>query len=309
MRRRSLFITSLLTLVVLAASTITIVVSHLNAVHATTGTAIDTTATTATITPRTTTATKAATTPRTIATTTATTTPRSRRGQRVAIPSYFYPGSLWTQLDNAAPAVGLAIINPDSGPGTNKDQNYANQVTNTEAAGITVVGYVSTSYAGTRNPARTLAVAERDVNMYYGWYPNIGGIFVDEVSTDCNALNSYYQPLYDYIKNKDIVARVVLNPGTDTSQCYASAGDIIVDFEDTYSNYVHWTPLSWETKYPASRFWQIIYSTSATNMSNARALSKKRNAGWVYVTNDGGNNPYDTLPSYWSNELSQASAA
>lgn len=90
-------------------------------------------------------------------------------------------------MENGAPTVGLAIINPDSGPGASEDQNYANQVTSTEAKGITVVGYVSTSYAGTQNTTRTLAAAEHDVDTYYSWYPNIDGIFVDEVSTDCGA--------------------------------------------------------------------------------------------------------------------------
>lgn len=227
--------------------------------------------------------------------------------QHVAVPSYFYPGSLWTQMDSGAPTVGLAIINPNSGPGTSKDQNYADQVTSTEAQGIMVVGYVSTSYAGTQNTARTLAAAEQDVDTYYSWYPNIDGIFVDEVSTDCAARDSYYKPLYDYIKSKGGVAEVVLNPGTNTSECYTSAGDIIVNFEDVYSNYVNWTPDSWVSNYPANKFWQIVYSTSSADMPNAIALSKQRNAGWVYVTDDGGDNPYDTLPSYWSNELSLAS--
>ncbi len=227
--------------------------------------------------------------------------------QNVAVPSYFYPGSLWTQLESGAPTVGLAIINPNSGPGASKDPNYANQVTSAEAAGVKVIGYVSTSYAGTQNTARTLAAAEKDVDTYYSWYPNIDGIFVDEVSTDCAARDSYYKPLYDYIKSKGGVAEVVLNPGTNTSECYTSAGDIIINFEDVYSNYVNWSPDSWVSNYPASQFWQIIYSTSASDMPNAISLSKQRNAGWVYVTDDGGDNPYDTLPSYWSDELSLAS--
>jgi hypothetical protein len=224
--------------------------------------------------------------------------------QKVAVPSYFDPGSLWTQMGNGAPTVGLAIINPDSGPGTSKDQSYVNQVTATKAKGIAVIAYVSTAYAGTEDAARTLAAAKKDVDTYYKWYPNISGIFVDEVPTDCASRNSYYKPLYNYIKGKG--GMVVLNPGIDTSECYISAGDIIVNFEDVYSNYVNWTPTSWVSKYPANRFWQIVYNTSQANMSNAIMLSKGRNAGWIYVTDDGGDNPYDTLPSYWDNELSLA---
>jgi len=229
--------------------------------------------------------------------------------QKVAVPSYFDPGSLWTQMESGAPTAGLAIINPNSGPGTSKDASYANQVTHTEGKGIAVVGYVSTSYAGTQDTSRTLAAAKKDIDAYYRYYPNIGGIFVDEVPTDCASRNSYYKPLYDYIKSKGGAATVVLNPGIDPSECYITAGDIIANYEDVYANYINWTPASWVSKYPASKFWQIVYSTSSANMANAIKLSKSRNAGWIYVTDDGGDNPYDTLPSYWSSELSLAKHA
>ena len=93
-------------------------------------------------------------------------------------------------MENGTPAVDLAIINPNSGPGTIKDTNYADQVTQTEAKGIIVIGYVSTGYAGTTDRTRTLDMVEKDVDTYYSWYPNIDGIFVDEVRTDCSSLNS-----------------------------------------------------------------------------------------------------------------------
>ena len=83
-----------------------------------------------------------------------------------------------------------------------------------------------------------------------------------------------------------------------------SASDIIVNFEDTYANYVNWDPVSWVSKYPANQFWQIITSTSLANMPSAVMLSMNRNAGWVYITDAGGDNPFDSLPSYWSRELS-----
>ena len=224
--------------------------------------------------------------------------------QKVAVPSYFYPGPLWTTMEGGFPTVGLAIINPDSGPGTSPDLNYANQVTYTKAAGITVVCYVSTSYAGTLNPSRTLEAAKLDVDKYYSWYPGIDGIFVDEVSTDCGKLD-YYRGLYDRIKMVGGQnARIVLNSGTNIAECYMSVGDIIVNFEDAYSNYVNWVPKDWVWNYSASRFWHIVHGTSQDNLPQVVELSRKRNAGWVYVTDKGGDNPYDTLPSYWCYELS-----
>src|ERR1051326_8941561 len=38
-------------------------------------------------------------------------------------------------------------------------------------------------------------------------------------------------------------------------------------------------------------------------MTNFGNLAAARNAGWIYVTDDSGSNPWDTLPSYWTNEV------
>lgn len=45
-------------------------------------------------------------------------TARTAAAQSMAGPAYFYPGSYWTQLDQAKSSVGLAVMNPDSGPGS-----------------------------------------------------------------------------------------------------------------------------------------------------------------------------------------------
>ena len=228
--------------------------------------------------------------------------------QKIAVPSYFYPGSSgWTRMEQNSSTSSLAIINPDSGPGASQNQDYVDQVTQAKSAGMNVIGYVSTSYAGTQDHTRTLAAVERDIDTYYRWYPDIDGIFVDEVSTDCNKASSYYKPLYDYIKQKGEAVIVVLNPGTNISQCYMDVGDIIVNFDDTYANYVNWSPSPWVQKYPASHFWQIVAGVSSANMSQAIAYSKSRNAGWIYMTNEAGSNPFASLPSYWDDELQQAS--
>src|SRR5829696_5850709 len=56
--------------------------------------------------------------------------PATGSHQRLAVPSYFRPtaadadGLLWSRLEGGFPTVGLAIINPSSGPGATKDQAY-----------------------------------------------------------------------------------------------------------------------------------------------------------------------------------------
>ncbi len=224
---------------------------------------------------------------------------------KIAVPAYFYPGQDWLPLEQSASATGIAIVNPNSGPGMARDPNYARQITTTRQKGIRVIAYVSTSYGGTVNAVRTLMAVEKDIDRYYHWYPDLDGIFIDEVGTDCGLRDTYYQPLHNYIKRR-YHGLVVLNPGTNPSQCYMNAGDIIINFEDTYAAYQHWKPADWVTHYAVNRFWHLIHATSATNLQSAIALARKRYAGWVYATPyTVASNPWRALPPtrYWQKEL------
>jgi hypothetical protein len=226
--------------------------------------------------------------------------------QKIAIPSYFYPSSpvpsgLWQQLESSVPTVGLALVNPNSGPGATSSANYA-QLVSTKPQGLKMLGYVYS-----QGGARAIASVQADIDKYYSWYPQIDGIFIDEAdNTSCNIESSYYLPLYNYIKSKSANATVVLNPGTSTLECYVNASDILITFESTYTQYSgSWSSShSWETKYPASRFWHLVHGTSSAQMASALSLSQQRNAGWIYVTDDVMNNPWDTLASYFSSEVS-----
>ena len=227
--------------------------------------------------------------------------------QSMAVPAYFYPGSYWTQLDQAGAGVGLAVMNPDSGPGSAPDPNYANAVRSAQASGVHVVGYVYTSYG-----SRSLASVESDINSYYSWYPSLNGIFLDEASTSC-VTEPYYATLNSFVKSKGGTGLTILNPGTQTNQCYEPAADILLTFEGSDSQYVNsYTAPSWVASYPASHFWHVIYGTSTVSaMASAVQLSKARNAGYVYVTSATLPNPYDLLPTgpYWSGELSDIASA
>src|SRR5580704_14505275 len=99
--------------------------------------------------------------------------------QNMAVPAYFYPGPLWTQMDHAGSALRIAVMNPNSGPGSAPDPNYVSAVHAAQAAGISVVGYVYTDWG-----ARRLSAVEADVNAYYRWY-GVNGIFFDQASTSC----------------------------------------------------------------------------------------------------------------------------
>jgi len=220
--------------------------------------------------------------------------------QKLAIPAYFYPGPIWTKAEKAASVVGIMIMNPASGPGTSPDTTYVAEVKRAQNKGILVLGYVDTA-----NGTRPAATAKSEVDKYYTWYKP-DGIFYDEADPSGCGKQTYYTALYRYVKLKSPLSTVVINPGTSIPECYMTTTDIMLNFEGSYSTYLNWSPGSWVYKYPSGRFWQLVYDTRATKLANAITLSKKRNAGWVYITNDVlVPDPWDSLPptSYWLKEL------
>lgn len=224
------------------------------------------------------------------------------QSQRLADPSYFYPGVLWTKLEAATPTAGLAIINPASGSGDKLDPNYASQVKEAKAHGLIVLGYVDTAYT-----KRPLGEVQADAGRYFKWY-HVSGIFYDEVTNTDSGL-SYYKQVYGATKQANSDALVVLNPGTMVPESYMKVGDIICTFESPYNVYqTQYVSAGWVKQYPANRFWHIVLDVpTVADMRAVVRETRARHAGWVYITPAKENpNPYDSLPPdpYWQDLLS-----
>jgi hypothetical protein len=250
--------------------------------------------------------------------------------QTVAVPAYIHPGSgAWDTFGNPSPGAGLIVANPHSGPGTGRDATYAGAIKKAHDKGSKVIGYVDTGYFGTSgweapgggssSPNAWLKAIEKNVDIWYGTYGSsgLGGIFFDDALNKCGPRSGstryvdLYKKIRDYVKSKDRSAQVVINPGTGTDQCYADAADTLVTFEGSYAQYQNFTPQSWEKSAEPSKIWHLVYETSSSQMPKAVSLSKQRNAGYVYVTDDNNTpaygkawgNPWDTVASYWPNEI------
>lgn len=216
---------------------------------------------------------------------------------RIAVPAYFAPNTpYWQLLMNGAPIVGLAVINPNNGPGEAADSAYQDLVRRVQAEGIRVIGYVYTKY-GNRNSDEV----QTDIRRHFEWY-GVDGIFLDEASTDCEKLD-YYQALAHFIRSFGSDKTVVLNPGTNTQECYAQVGDILLVFEGDKDAYENWSQAEWTLSYPKRRFWHLIYDVQEEALRDVVERFRNHRAGWVYVTSDGMDNPWDTLPDYWYKEL------
>ena len=230
--------------------------------------------------------------------------------QQLAIPSYFDPDlpncegnntCYWKQLDESSKAVGIAIINPNSGVGLSIDNSYLEQTKASQGKGIKVLGYVDSDYTN-----RNINDVKSEIDKYFQWY-GVNGIFIDQGSNTCNKID-YYRELSNYIRanTSSNGTTIILNPGTKTEECYLDVADILLTFELNYDQYKNsWSPLTWEKKFPANRFWHLIYNTNKTEMLDTLALSKQRNVEYIYVTDDILDNPWDTLPNsaYWNAEL------
>ncbi len=254
--------------------------------------------------------------------------------QKLAVPAYFTPESgYWTQLDQGAPTVTIAIANIINGPNYLAATDYENAIQAAHAAGITVLGYVDTGFFGTTGlptrlgPTDTVSwqsQIESDVNAWFNFYGSYGldGIFFDEGLNTCGTNTSnvtLYTDIENYVKQNHLGALVATNPGSPVPQCYQNAADILVTFEGLYDCYnqdslcaqtAWYQGLSWNPVDP-NKIWHLVYNTSQTELATASALTKQRNAGYVYITPDTGTDPWDTLPAtgtggYWSGELADA---
>lgn len=215
------------------------------------------------------------------------------------VPLYTYPtDGTWTaivQAKNAHPTVPIvAVINPDSGPGTSKSSDYATGITNLQSAGVTVIGYVPTGY-GTASYS-PLPNIESQVSDYVTWYPSIEGIFFDEMSGDASTA-SYYQSLATFVASKGL-SITVGNPGANVPDALLGIFTNLVIYENGGMP----SPSSvdaYYSKYGSQPFSFIAYGVATLPSLSSLATYVR----WLYVTDLGGSNPYGALPSYFSSEV------
>src|SRR2546425_284008 len=219
----------------------------------------------------------------------------------IVIPLYTYPtdGS-WSaslQAKKAHPNVPIiAIINPSDGPGGSSDSNYVQGVKNFQAAGIIVIGYVATGYA-----SHGMSDLDAQISRYKNWY-SVNGIFFDEMSNNQGNEN-YYSTLNTYVKSLGMTMTMG-NPGTSVPSSYIGTPDSLCIFEQGGLPTLSY--LSSYSGHPKSNFAYIGLSVSSLNTSYE--VSSSKYVKWIYITDAGGGNPYDVLPSYFMNEVAALDA-
>lgn len=216
--------------------------------------------------------------------------------QSAFVPAFFSPGPGWTQAITSKPRPSVMILDiTTTGAGTAPDPGLQEEAARAQAAGIKVIGYISTDYG-----QRPAAQVEADVRNYRAWY-KVSGTFLD-LAAEGPAQLGYYRGLAGYIRQVDPGATIWLNPGTYPDPRYLSIADVVMVSEGPYASYLRQQVPSWVYHYPAAKFAHTVFATPGSQLANAVRLSRSRHAGHVYVTDQAGANPYDGLPSYWARE-------
>ncbi|MBM4069287.1 MAG: hypothetical protein FJ271_10125 [Planctomycetes bacterium] len=221
---------------------------------------------------------------------------------RILVPAYFYPAGQglkdWDRL-LASPARKslLVIVNPASGPGEKVDVHYTSICKRAVQAQLSLIGYVSTSYA-----KRPLADVMKDVDRWTQMYPGIQGIFFDEQASSADKVE-YYAALYQHVRKKHGLKFVVTNPGTVCVEEYFTrpACDIACLFEGVGLSTGLALP-EWTARH-AARIFYLAYKVGAgQQMKRFWREADEKNLGYIYITDRDGANPWDSLPSYWDQE-------
>lgn len=228
------------------------------------------------------------------------------RSTGVYVPLYKYPdlgnpSGLWASVVHAKkehPSVPFMVsVNPSNGPGSSADSRINSAIGELKAAGVEhVLGYVPTMYA--REPSgRTMGDLKHMVDNYRAWYPQMDGLMMDTMAATGDKV-SFYKELVQYAKSKGF-SFIKGNPGAKVDSAYVSIFDNIAIYENFGAPSV--STLASNTLHSMG-FGKDKFAFAAKGVSGLDLgyLSEiKGYVAYVYMTNDGGGNPYNTAPPYF----------
>ena len=182
------------------------------------------------------------------------------------------------------------VLNVANGPGMAPNPDFDRALELLRGAGIAVAGYVDTNYG--QRPAQA---ALADAQYFLNWF-GVSGMFLDRVAAGPEQLD-YYATLAR--RTRDMGAgTVVFHHGTHPLEAYAEHADILGTFEGPWEPYLRLAVPRWTRSRPAGTFYHVVYSVPPEHAADAYLLATRRRAGCAYITDRGGDNPYDGLPAW-----------
>lgn len=216
----------------------------------------------------------------------------------VLIPLYVWPApGAWDEVYAAADAHPdaqvVAIVNVNSAPyiggpdapSDDVDPTYADAIATLTSHGIVAIGYVPTGYAH-RDSGDVVAMAQ----AWRGLYPEVSGIFLDEVSSDAADV-AWLQTVATGIAGVGGLDLVLGNPGTTPDASYAGVLDGLVVYESAGLPELTTLP----TSIPIDQTGLLPYGVAS--LPTEWLTSAREQAHWIYVAEDAAN-PWGEVSPY-----------
>ena len=221
-----------------------------------------------------------------------------RNARRPGIPAYFHPAvaeAHWRALADAGQAVRAVVFNVDGGPGVVPELELTAVA---RRISVPLLGYVDCGFGD--RPVDDVAA---DIVRYQAWYPTTG-IFLDRVGSDRRHLTRCADVVT--LARRHGATNVVLNHGVHPDPAYAAIADALVTFEGPATAYSLVTPPEWVHRWPAEKFWHLVYDTPAGEVDDVLRRADVNHVGTLYITDRTGANPWDGLPTYFHDRVAGA---
>lgn len=245
---------------------------------------------------------------------------------KIGVISYWHPS---LNLYNRLPSNSLAVINPDNGIFAGLTRNLADNindyqsiVTKAKKRNIDLLGYVPTGYlnhtCSINGKCQTLDRIDAQVKEYFRNFPELSGIFFDEVAQtpfNCSALPAEYQKLRNMVRKYKSSAKIAFNTAVSDPCVVAGlkSGEIIAVFENSLEKYSKRAGMIKATTQAAHEAgaiaWCLIYSVPNTrSLKSVIKSASNMNIDLFYATDIGGNwqageNTWGSLPKYWDDQV------
>ncbi|MEO2068131.1 MAG: spherulation-specific family 4 protein [Desulfurobacteriaceae bacterium] len=210
------------------------------------------------------------------------------------LPVYSYNFTVWDQIISFPDGSKkfFIVINPFNGPGVVVDYQYSEFVSAINENGKIPLGYVYSSW-GTRD----MQEVEDDIDLWLKLYPEIKGFFIDEVE-GINETFYYYKKITDYIRSLGNFS-IVLNVGALPDEAYFDIADLVVIFENSLDKVEDLQVSSFRDK-SACLVYQVPYEDWFETFEMVSEF-----CSYVFLTDDSSPTPYDSLPSYFWEEMEE----
>lgn len=244
----------------------------------------------------------------------------------VIVPMYWYPYPTPPQgVPGMSDSIGVCssyppgklniVFNPDSGPGSSSDENYATLIKEcVEVYGQLGSGYVDTNYGN-----RPIDDVKADILAWFDIYGSqdalIHGLFLDQVSNDPSTVD-YYKAIRQFITDLQTSLGfnvfVVANPGAESETSWQAENDVsdVIIIAENHIDVVMAVLnnlTGWESDYSSDKFGVIAYGlTTQEQVDELVELAHSKGiTGLIYVTGDTLDDsgiPYDSPPEgfFWN---------